>query len=536
MAEAALTLAEIETLLKTSTATTTSSTEQEQEPQQLDDDDDEMYDEQTEQLANGERAQPTDANGGGRGFATRRRASRPIKIVNGDAILPITALAPVAAHVPFVDSARARVVSEMEDAVARALNGSSSSTSSAARLDTALLASALQTAHNLSVLPRLVESVIQDTITLAVRRVKLAFDMASLAREMGAKGALPFFFFLALPQLVYPSEVDGLDCSCTDGGGGPAAFMYKSRMRTEPTNATWPQWTAAFWLRVETLVGELTSACVKVYTLERVLRMKKDNLTQTSFLDEAMATLDDKPSLMFWTSVAHMLETQTRDSTRSSTFIQNTMATAYPRLLRLFHDFFAKIAVHTDTVYTATQQSADTVLVLRSVSAYESLYLARSQNRLNEAVSLSFSSSSTSSSSTGTGAGGALSRSSAAAHASVPGANEGLGVARAIVNELDSARFDPLLSRAVARGAAKAVESFVARASAAAFTDPSSTSMVGPLATPAQQANADLASALYHLWSPLNRSLGGHVDPVREILKSSVSVRPSASLSVSLSS
>lgn len=39
-----------------------------------------------------------------------------------------------------------------------------------------------------------------------------------------------------------------------------------------------------------------------------------------------------------------------------SSFLQQTLSTGYPRLLRLFHSFFTKIAVHTDTVYTQTQQ------------------------------------------------------------------------------------------------------------------------------------------------------------------------------------
>jgi len=36
--------------------------------------------------------------------------------------------------------------------------------------------------------------------------------------------------------------------------------------------------------------------------------------------------------------------------------MQTTLSIGYPRLLRLFHEFFAKIAVHTDTVYTASHQ------------------------------------------------------------------------------------------------------------------------------------------------------------------------------------
>ena len=43
--------------------------------------------------------------------------------------------------------------------------------------------------------------------------------------------------------------------------------------------------------------------------------------------------------------------------TRSAShWMQQALSSGYPRLLRLFHDFFAKIAVHTDTVYTREHQ------------------------------------------------------------------------------------------------------------------------------------------------------------------------------------
>ena len=44
-----------------------------------------------------------------------------------------------------------------------------------------------------------------------------------------------------------------------------------------------------------------------------------------------------------------------------------------------------------------------------------------------------------------------------------PGAAEGVGIARVITNELDSARFDPLLVRTVARNAVKVLDSLLSR-------------------------------------------------------------------------
>ena len=44
-----------------------------------------------------------------------------------------------------------------------------------------------------------------------------------------------------------------------------------------------------------------------------------------------------------------------------------------------------------------------------------------------------------------------------------PGMAEGVTIARTVVNELDSARFDPLLVKAVAKNAATALDLFLGR-------------------------------------------------------------------------
>lgn len=85
--------------------------------------------------------------------------------------------------------------------------------------------------------------------------------------------------------------------------------------------------------------------------------------------------------------------------------------------------------------------SPETVIVLRSVANLESLYLSRSTNKLNEAVGQAFS-------------GGAR---------APPGSTEGVNVARAVANELDAARFDPLLVRAVAKIISSSLDMMLSR-------------------------------------------------------------------------
>lgn len=49
------------------------------------------------------------------------------------------------------------------------------------------------------------------------------------------------------------------------------------------------------------------------------------------------------------------------------------------------------------------------------------------------------------------------------ARGSPPGPTEGINIARVITNELDSAKFDPLLVRTVARNGCKVIDGFLAK-------------------------------------------------------------------------
>ncbi|KAF5351759.1 hypothetical protein D9756_007411 [Leucocoprinus leucothites] len=329
---------------------------------------------------------------------------------DGEAIQDISlrSVNAVLAYEPFIQDARVRVTEEMENMVLTGLK----------TLNQTLLASSLQTAYNLRVLPTLVQRLLSDLSQAVEERIQNAFDLSRISKDAltNEPGASP-----------NPQQ-------------SPAA--YRSRVRTEPTSATVPQYTTALW----------------VYTLEKVLKMKKDTITQVVFLDEAMKLLENRPSATFWTSLTRSLDKHVRDTLKGSSFLQNTLGSGYPRLLRLFHEFFAKIAVYTDTVYISSYQSPETILVLRSISNIESLYLSRSTNKLNEAVGQAFS-------------GGVR---------TPPGSSEGVNIARAMANELDAARFDPLLVKAVAKIASSSLDMMLSRTENLATRDRSAFTFVGP--------------------------------------------------------
>lgn len=100
------------------------------------------------------------------------------------------------------------------------------------------------------------------------------------------------------------------------------------------------------------------------------------------------------------------------------------------RLIRFFADI-------------VSPRSPETIVILRSVATFEKMYLARTNNRINEAINTAY-------------AGGSR---------QPPGANDGVTIGRIMVNELDAARIDPLLSWSVARAVGQSIDYIVSKSS-----------------------------------------------------------------------
>ncbi|WWC58668.1 uncharacterized protein I303_101212 [Kwoniella dejecticola CBS 10117] len=383
-----------------------------------------------------------------------------------DSQIPLQELEFVRSYVSVVDKARDTIIQEMESMVVSGL----------ADLNQSLLSSSLQTAHNLRLLPDLVSNLIADLNDAVSLRVTKAFDSAAIGKEVAAK----------------------------ESASSHSAIKFsRGRPATEPSSSNTQIWVNTLWSRLEKVIEDVANCCVKVYTLEKVLKLKKDPVSGVEFLDEVMKTLDEKPSFAFWTTLAKAFEGQSKEAIRSSPWLQQALSSGYPRLLRLFHDFFAKIAVHTDTIYTKEFQSTEAVLVLRSVSVFETLYLSRSTTRMNDSISSALSS-------------------YLSARGNPPGPGDGVSIARTITNELDSARFDPLLVRTVARNAGKVLDGFIKRIDAMLVKDFTATSLIGPNATPAQIVNSQLVGCLYHCWLNVQYVQQDFVGKVWESLSPSV--------------
>jgi conserved oligomeric Golgi complex subunit 5 len=149
-----------------------------------------------------------------------------------------------------------------------------------------------------------------------------------------------------------------------------------------------------------------------------------------------------------------------------------------------------------------TLSSPETVLVLRALSTFEALYLSRTSNKMNESVGQAFQ-------------GGAR---------SPPSSPEGMNVARTIANELDAAKFDPLLVRSVARSAKSSLDMLLTRADGLIVRDRTATLLIGPLAAPQQVQNLSLATFLHHCAARMGTLQGEHSSDVYAILRPTVVV------------
>ncbi|CAH7682807.1 Golgi transport complex subunit 5-domain-containing protein [Phakopsora pachyrhizi] len=372
------------------------------------------------------------------------------KITNRTAAA-MSSLRAIQPHILAVLTARKKVENEMNKMLMDGL----------VLLDRTLLASSFQTAYNLSILDKSVSSLVLDLAEVVQNRIKMAFDINSLARDAGTQ-----------------------ETSTASG------FSYKSRARTEPSPGAVPHWTNLLWTKLGGLIDDLTSCCVKVYTLEQVLEWKKDSSKGLNFLEIVISgntTLEKRPRTVFWDTLCSAIEKEVTEAARASNFINQTLTTSYPHLLRLFHDFFSRISLHTHTTYNQLIQSLEMVMTLRAVSLLESSYLNRSTNKMSEASN---------------------------------GRPENF--AAVLGNELDAARFDPLLVKSVARQVREVTENYFQRLDSRIATQYQNTYLSGPVVTQAQIKNLEIFNSLQQVALTLSNFLSEYNEEIKVIIQPSI--------------
>lgn len=168
--------------------------------------------------------------------------------------------------------------------------------------------------------------------------------------------------------------------------------------------------------------------------------------------------------------------------------------------------------------------SPETILILLALSTFESHYLTRTSTRLTESISSTFPSASATFSPTYRASNGTNNFDT----------SEGVNISRAISNELDTARFDPLLLRNVAKHVASALEMMETRADALVSRDRQALVLgsvgatspgSGAVATREQIVNAGVGTCVWNVLGNVEKLKEEYPDGVWAILAPSVKVR-----------
>ena len=116
-------------------------------------------------------------------------------------------------------------------------------------------------------LPELVQGLVSGLCESTEEQIRNTFDLNKISKDALIKGKYSTY------QSIHPliGQITLLlDSSPTipSQSGTHQGLNYRSRIRTEPTNLTVPQWTAALWERLDVLMESMAAACIKVRVSE----------------------------------------------------------------------------------------------------------------------------------------------------------------------------------------------------------------------------------------------------------------------------
>ncbi|CAI2175417.1 9296_t:CDS:10 [Funneliformis geosporum] len=270
------------------------------------------------------------------------------------------------------------------------------------------------------------------------------------------------------------------------------------RLGSEPSTGTTAYLATALWKRMEVLMNDIYENCSKIYTLERVLSSEIDVISHNTYLDEVSKILDGGLVQYFWKVLSLNFEKELKEATKGSTFLQQTLVSGYPKLLKLFHDLFVKLEKRGDLKLDGDFQSQETIVMLHSISSFEAGYLARSVTRMFDPINTVFP----------TG----LSR-------APPTKSDVTNFIRVISSELEVAKVDLNLLRSVAKNVVKALNLYCVKSESMSAVDPTAyqVSASGPI-TASQNINFEIVTTLYQLHQSVWKVLEEYPDGVTEII------------------
>ncbi|KAJ3122430.1 Conserved oligomeric Golgi complex subunit [Nowakowskiella sp. JEL0407] len=255
--------------------------------------------------------------------------------------------------------------------------------------------------------------------------------------------------------------------------------------------STGPFTSNSMWTGLEKLMDFMYDEAVKVYTLEKVLMRKKDLSSGIVFLNEVVKVLEEPLIDYFWRSVSTYFEKELRVVTKATPALHTTFQAGYPKLLRLFHDFFSRIAVFNGIKISPDSTSPELALLLKPLHQYESAYTNRCLARLLDALNSCFAEKSVLSGSVG----------SLNFKVVVPSRDDVEKLFRLITSELDTAKFDKSLMKSVTKNISRTLNGFITKCENINLTDPNTVINSPPTGPPSmiQMTTIELVNSVWLL-------------------------------------
>ncbi|KAJ3321260.1 hypothetical protein HDV06_004485 [Boothiomyces sp. JEL0866] len=215
----------------------------------------------------------------------------------------------------------------------------------------ASLAKGIQIYSNLQQLPEMVKNLLDSYIAEIAAEAHNTFDINSLNQEMTE----------TKKQLI-----------ATQG-----------KVQTSNLAA----WAGILWSRTEKLNDSIYKFACNVHNLEAFLSRKKESISQSTYLDVVVLSLNAEVRTYFWKAVSTALDQEITAATKGSQFLRQVLEAGYPKLLRVFLELFNRVALLNNT---KEKESNETTLLLKTLSSFESAYINRSSTRLLESVASIF--------------------------------------------------------------------------------------------------------------------------------------------------
>uniref|UniRef100_T2M2V9 Conserved oligomeric Golgi complex subunit 5 n=1 Tax=Hydra vulgaris TaxID=6087 RepID=T2M2V9_HYDVU len=264
----------------------------------------------------------------------------------------------------------------------------------------------------------------------------------------------------------------------------------------------------AFWEKFENLLKKLHEFCQKVYLLEKVLSKKRDPISHTCFIEVFSEEGNSTVFNHFWNEVCSLLRSNLDHAVQGSKYLQNLFEGEYPKLLRLFNDFWLNVTSFIDNnkatgnigfrseINIGFFSSTSPLESLKScLQPFEKTYLSRSLSRLFDPINLVFPSGST----------------------SVPTKDDLTVIIKTINSELSIAAVDEVFMIEVAKNVDETIQLYVSKCSELLVTTTDAGQLSGGL-TSSQLRNVSIVNSLHLLHSGISELLPSMSHSPQEVL------------------